>query len=327
MKMKAGSRILITGGSGFVGTNLVGYFQDEGHEVLNFDILSPRNSRHVPVWRSVDIRDRENLISQVAEFKPEYVLHCAARTDLNERCNLDGYNVNFDGVCHLIEAIRMSESVQRAVFFSSQLVCRLGYRPKTFEDYDPSTLYGRSKVLGEKIIKTARDFGSIWTIVRPTSLWGPWFDIPYKSFFLMIKRGLYFHPRGTKILKQWGFVGNTVHQIVSLLKAREQDVHRKTFYLADYEPIELGAFADQVQAIMGAPPIRRVSPGVLAVAAGLGDALRVLGWKTPPLTRFRLSNILTDEVQDLGLLQRVAGCLTFETDQALEITANWMDAD
>jgi nucleoside-diphosphate-sugar epimerase len=272
--MEHPKRILITGGSGFIGTNLVESFYQQGFETLNFDILPPRNMSHALLWKKVDIRDRDPFLEAVAAFQPDFILHCAARTDLNEQRNLDGYSANIDGICHLIDAIRKIKTVQRTIFFSSQLVCKLGYVPKTDDDYQPSTLYGRSKVLGEKIVKSAAEFGTTWVIVRPTSLWGPWFDIPYRSFFSTIQRGYYIHPNGIHTQKQWGFIGNTVFQIRHLLEASTQAVNTKTFYLADYEPLELGNFADQIQVLAGSRPIRSVPLNGLSLAAKTGDVLR-----------------------------------------------------
>ncbi len=317
-------RILITGGSGFVGTNLVDFYLEQGLEVCNLDIAPPRNPEHRKYWIEVDLRERDLLIDEIRKYRPDVILHCAARTDLNERRNLDGYSANIDGICHLIDAIRAVAGIKRAIFFSSQLVCSLGYQPLNDDDYRPSTLYGRSKVIGEKIIKAASEVGAIWTIVRPTSLWGPWFDIPYRTFFSIINRGLYIHPDGVRTLKQWGFVGNTVFQIQRLLEAPEQSVHKKTFYLADYDPVELSVVADKVQVALGAREIRSVPVVLLRSMAAIGDALQVLGWQKAPLTRFRLNNILTDEVQDLEPLRQVVGPLPFSLDDGVRATAEWM---
>jgi GlcNAc-P-P-Und epimerase len=318
-------KILITGGSGFVGTNLVDFFIINGLEVRNFDINPPRKSDQSPSWKSVDIRISKLLSDEIYSFKPNIVLHCAARTDLNEKNNLDEYSANFDGVCNLIEAIRRVGTVDRVIFFSSQLVCRIGYEPKDFDDYQPTTLYGRSKALGEKIVKIASDFGPIWTIVRPTSLWGPWFDVPYKSFFTTIRRGLYIHPKGIRTRKQWGYIGNTVHQIKRLLESPKQIVHRKIFYMADFEPVDLRIFADKVQVALGAPPIHDFPLGVLKTAATLGDITKMCGWQNPPLSNFRLNNILIDELQDLDPLRQVVGDLQYSLDDGIKETVEWME--
>ena len=317
-------RVIVTGGSGFVGTNLVEYFSQQGWEIRNFDVAHPRNPDHLCYWTGVNILDKKRLIEETQKFQPTVFLHFAARTDLNERQNLAGYAANIEGVGNVIEAIQSTDSIQRAHFTSSQLVCALGYRPHDEYDYRPSTLYGQSKVLTERIIRAAENLGAVWTILRPTSLWGPWFDVPYKNFFIAIARNLYVHPGSICTLKQWGFVGNSVFQVHRLIEAPVEKVHKKTFYLADYEPVELRDFANKVQVALGAKPIRTVSPGLLKTAALLGDMGKKIGWATPPLTTFRYRNMITMETQDLSLMQEVTGPLPYSVDQGINTTVRWL---
>ena len=180
-------KILITGGSGFIGTNLVERFIQNGYEVLNLDILPPRNKSHQPFWKKIDINEREDLANVVQEFRPKFILHFAARTDLRESESLAGYSENYIGVRNLIFAVKNISTVERIIFASSQLVCKIGYQPLNEDDYCPTTLYGTSKVIGEQIIRSVDEFGASWTIVRPTSIWGPWFGEPYRDFFDVIK--------------------------------------------------------------------------------------------------------------------------------------------
>lgn len=317
-------RVIITGGSGFVGTNLVECFSQQGWEIRNFDIAQPCNPDHQCYWSNVDILDRKRLVEETRDFQPSVFLHFAARTDLNERANLGEYAANIEGVFHVVEAIRKTQSIQRAVFASSQLVCELGYRPLDENDYRPSTLYGHSKVLTERIIRTAGDMDTVWTILRPTSLWGPWFDVPYKNFFTAIARNLYVHPRDVRTLKQWGFIGNSVYQVQRIIEAPVKKVHQKTFYLADYEPVELRDFANKVQAALGVKPIRTVPVKLLKTAAFLGDIGKKLGWSNPPLTTFRYNNMIMEESQDLDPMQEVTGRLPYSIEQGIDRTVRWL---
>ena len=316
-------RILITGGSGFIGTNLVTHFLALGWQVLNFDIAEPQNLQDSYCWKRADLLDRESVFNEVRTFQPTILLHFGARTDLDEQINIQGYATNFKGSENIVDAVRATNSIKRVIFASSQLVCKLGYIPKHEEDYLPTTLYGESKVRMEEIIRSS-NLNVPWIIVRPTSIWGPWFDIPYKTFFMTIAKNYYIHPGKTETRKQWGFVGNAVYQIEKLIDAPVDQVNKKTFYLADYEPTPLREFANKVQLAMGAKKIPTLPAVVLQSAGRLGDGMQKIGWKNPPLTSFRFHNIVTDEIQDLEPLRKVIGPLPYTLDRGVAITAEWL---
>lgn len=318
------SHVLVTGGSGFIGTNLVEHYVRLGSQVLNLDIAAPRNPEHMSFWEKVDLLDSEALTRVVAEFQPTCFLHMGARTDL-DGTSLHDYAANTNGVRNVIDSIEKLGSLRKVIFASSRLVCRIGYQPTDDLDYCPTTPYGESKVLGEKIVhEEARRIHCPWVIVRPTSIWGPWFDVPYKTFFVTIAKGRYFHPGHVKILKSFGFVGNTVYELDRLLATAPESINGKTFYLADYPPIEVSEFGDVIQKMLGVKPIRGLPVSALRAIAAAGDVLRIIGWKHQPLTTFRLSNLLTPMVHDLEPLREVVGELPYSMEEGVRITADWL---
>lgn len=319
-------KILVTGGSGFIGTNLIEHFLANGDEVLSIDNCLPRNLDHVNHWRSTDLLNAPDLRNVVHSFQPHVVLHMGARTDL-DGASVDDYSANTIGVNNLISALANVESLQRVIFASSRLVCRIGYEPSSEFDYCPSTPYGESKVIGEKMVRAAAArLPCPWLIVRPTSIWGPWFDVPYKTFFLTVARGRYVHPGSGRIFKSFGFVGNTIHQLQQLLNAPADSVSGKTMYLADYPPIDVAVMANAIQQSLGVTPIKTVSVGLLRPAARLGDCFKALGWRNPPLTSFRLDNLLTPMVHDLEPLRAIVGELPYSMEDGVRITADWLKA-
>lgn len=311
-------RVLITGGSGFIGTNLLASALARGDRVLNVDIAPPRNPAHAPHWRAADIRDRDALRAAVQGFAPDLLVHLAARTDLKGRRAGD-YDANTTGVRNLVEA---AEGVPRILLASSMLVCELGYLPRHDRDFRPTTAYGRSKAEGEEIVRRDGD-RLAWTIVRPTSIWGPWFAAPYRDFFAAIAKGRYFHPRGRRIERTYGFVGNVVHQIEALARAPEAQVRGCVFYVADYEPLEIGDFGARIADALRAPRIRTLPLPLLRAGALAGDLLDRVGLKAP-LTSFRLKNLLTHAVYDLAPTRAVCGPCPFDLAEGVRRTAEWL---
>jgi len=316
-------KILVTGGSGFIGTNLVEHYISKGTEVVNLDIAPPRNARHRPYWRKVDILDSHALSVEILNFSPSHIINLAAQTGTTDRGRkLEDYATNFQGLRNLVEIARDLPSLERLISASSMLVCRSGYQPQNETDYCPDTLYGQSKVLGEKVLREGGDLPYTWLIVRPTGIWGPWFDIPYKTLFRLIQKGLYVHPGSTYPIQSLGFVGNTVYQLDKLMHASHERVHGKVFYLADYPPTDMRAWVNLTQRAFKARRIYQVPIWVLRVMATAGDVLKLTGWDVPLLSSSRLRNMLASFVLDLDPI--ITKDLPYTLEQAVEITANWL---
>ncbi len=316
-------RVLITGGSGFIGTNLVQYYRNIGADVMNIDIASPRNDQDKHLWSKQDILDDKGLVKQVHQFDPQLVFHLAARTDLNGK-HLNDYDANTTGVENIINAVKNLPNLERVIFASSMLVCKLGYMPESDTDYKPTNPYGESKVAGERIVrdKAAEQFD--WVIVRPTSIWGPWFDVPYKNFFDAVRKGLYFHPRGKKIQRSYGFVLNAVYELSKLASKDSNNISGETFYLADYEPLSLLSWGRMIQEQSGNRKIREVPLILLQAGASVGEILKLLGYSNPPLSYSRLNNLLTNAVYDLSTTKKVCGKLPYSASDGVKLTMEWI---
>ena len=315
-------RILVTGGSGFIGTNMMQHWIDRGVEVRNVDSKPPLNPKHQSLWTHADIREKEAYTSAVKDFRPDCLLHLAARADLNGQTAAD-YDANTIGVENTVLAAKAG-GVPRVLFVSTQLVCTPGYQPKTDDDYCPPNLYGESKVIGEQIVRTMAGDAFTWVLLRPTSIWGPWFNEPYRDFFLRVRRGGYVQAKGVRVAKSFGYVGNTVQQLAALSACPAESIHRRVLYVADYEPVVVSEWANMIQREWGAAPIKEVPLGVLQIAAKAGDALKRLGWKSPPLTSYRLRNLLTSSPQDMEPLRTVCGLMPYSQGEGTRLTVEWL---
>ena len=232
--------------------------------------------------------------------------------------------LNMEGVENLLLALEEVSSVERVIFTSSLLVCRMGYVPKHDTDYQPTTLYGQSKVEGEKIVRAAENLPYAWTIIRPISIWGPWGEEPYKNFFKSIAQGWYFHIGSGHYQRSLGYVGNTVHQIHQILLAPGEKVDRKTMYLADDQPADLYDMANIIRQAVGARNIYRVPLWMAKLAARIGDGCKAAGWHSVPLSSFRLNNIRTEYVFDMQPIMEVSGTLPYDLKTGVERTVEWM---
>ncbi len=313
-------KILITGGSGFIGTNLVDFYKDKV-DVLNLDINEPRNKKHMSYWKKVDINNYEKLEDVVSKFNPDIVIHMAARTDLDGK-TLEDYNANILGVENIIKITNNIESITKVIFASSRLVCKIGYQPKDEFDYCATTVYGKSKIIGEKLVRENKQYSKKWILLRPTSIWGPWFDIPYKNFFTTIEKNRYIHPKNTKIYKLFGYVKNAVYIIDKLID--NDSLNGKTVYLSDFEALEVNNWANLISNKFHNRNVNQVHLLILKTLANIGDLLKLIGYKNPPLTNFRLDNLLTEMLYDIEIVKNVVGKLPYTLKEGVDETILWM---
>lgn len=317
-------RILVTGGSGFIGMNYIELLLKSGEvEFINIDIKPPRNVAHRNFWQECDLLEASHLKKIIADFSPTHVVHLAAKTGLDEK-KLSDFAANMEGVENLLLAIGKAPTVEHVIFTSSLLVCRMGYVPKNDTDYQPASLYGKSKVRGEQIVRVAENLSYAWTIIRPISIWGPWGEEPYKNFFKAIAKGWYFHIGSGHYKKSLGYVENTVHQIHQILLAPIEKIDRKTFYVADDQPADLYDMANMIRQVLGARNIYRVPLWMAKLAARIGDGCKAVGWHSVPLSSFRLNNIRTEYVFDMQAIMEIAGPLPYSLKAGVEQTIQWL---
>ncbi len=322
-------RVLLTGSSGFIGTNAVTSLIELKDQVLGLDRRAPRagsmGCSQQASFLQVDLLDADAVAAAVTAFEPTHALHLAARTDLDGSTPAD-YAVNTEGTANLLRALRAT-SCQRVVIASSMLVCRYGYQPRHDQDFCPNTAYGHSKQVMEELVRAQPEGDGhrrpAWVLARLSSIWGPWFDQPYKQFFEVVLRRRFVHPGFREIDKALGFVGNTVYQLDRLLDDGRFD--GSVVYLSDYERYSTRAWADTIAAAAGAGPNRRVPVTVLRAAALAGDLLKASGAVPhPPLTSFRLRNMLQTSHFDTEALEQLTGPLPFTMSDGVRQTVDWL---
>lgn len=314
-------RLLVTGGSGFIGTNLMERFIAQGIPLLNLDWNPPLNPAHAPYWREADLLDPEALRREVLAFAPTHIVHLAARTDTEEHA-LDAYRQNHEGTRHLLEAVKQCPSARRIIVTSTQFVCEAGYQPEHDLDFRPFTVYGESKRLTELITREA-GLPCAWTIIRPTTIWGPW-SLRYRDvMFKVMRKGLYFHPGRQRVIRSYGYVGNVVWQIERMLSAPEGLVAGRVFYVGD-PPFDLKEWVEEVSRQLTGKPVRYIPQPMVRLLALLGDALKAVGLRFP-ITSGRYRSMTSDYITPMDATIAAFGEAPFSMAQGVKETIRWYD--
>ena len=161
---------VVTGGSGFLGINLIRFLLREGWDVVSFD-REPFDYPERSQIRTIigDIRNRRALESAIPDSS--VVVHCAAALPLNSDHEI--YSVDVDGTRNVFEAAH-SAGASRVVHISSTAVYGVPKAVDLAEDHELVGVgpYGKAKIAAEDIAAGFRDRMSV-SILRPKSFIGP----------------------------------------------------------------------------------------------------------------------------------------------------------
>jgi nucleoside-diphosphate-sugar epimerase len=317
-------RLLVTGGSGFIGANFIAEVERRGrYHLMNLDIAEPKFETESVAFQRCDLLDPEMLEKRFAEFKPSHVVHFASRTDMFGK-TVDDYAANHIGTQNVVSAIQRTPSVEKVVFTSSQYVKGPGRLPNHDEDFAPHTIYGESKVLTEKAVRRA-NLTCSWTIIRPTNIWGRWHPRYPTEFWRVLKQGRYVHPGGPRVTRCYGYVGTVIDQILTILDREDESLDRKTFYVGD-PPMDLYDWTNAFSLALVGKPVRVVPRPVLRGLALVGDVVVNSGGKFPIFSsRFR--SMTEDYVTPMDPTFAALGPSRFSLEEGVRETVSWLRSE
>lgn len=313
-------KILITGASGFIGTNLMENLISKSYSVRNIDINPPKIGERKDLWVGLDITNYTVFEKNVLEFNPDYIIHLAARTDLDGK-TLEDYDANVTGVENLLKIIHKLPNLKKVIITSSKFVTRNGYQIKNQFDYCPHTVYGESKVVTEKRVWADKPQCD-WCIIRPTSIWGPWFGVPYRNFFDMVMHRMYFHIGHIKCHKTYGYIGNAIYQIEQLLFSETLNEDNKVFYIGDEPAYEINEWADEIANELGFT-VPTMPVWFVKGLAKFGDFLSLFGIHFP-MQSFRFGNMTNDGTNDMTNTYQIAPDMPYTRLQGTKATIAWI---
>lgn len=315
-------KILLTGGSGFIGTNFVGMYRCF-YDIVNLDLRPPPVEAYRKHWVDCDILDRRRLVDVFCAERPNAVVHLAARTD-TDGVTLDDYVANTDGTRNIIFAVKAAPGIQRLMVTSTQFVNQTSFPPANDQDFAPDTVYGQSKVITERLVRAAR-LPCPWVIIRPTNVWGPYHFRYQTEFWNVLRKGYYLHPASRQpVIRSYGYVENVCWQIKRLLEVPMGDFHGQVYYVGD-RPIDLREYVDLWSRKLTGRPARNVPREFLAVVAAFGTTLKFVGIRFP-LTLSRLQSMTTCNPAPMEKSFNKLGDPPYSLDIGIDRTIAWLKA-
>lgn len=173
--------ILITGSSGFIGTNVTKYFVDKGEKVVGLDLASPAVNfpRESFTFHKCDLTDKDAVLNAFKEYKPKFVIHLAFVTHRK-----DVYSEFIDDAkitLNMLEAA-CKQGIERFILMSSSTVYGLRTVDKPIKEDEkpnPKGTYGKAKLMAELMARQYIEAENLpATIFRGFEIYGPNLTIP-----------------------------------------------------------------------------------------------------------------------------------------------------
>ena len=195
-------KVIVTGGSGFIGTNLINFLIKKKYFVINIDKLtyssneydnSKRNSKNYKLYR-LDINNKSKITRIIKIYKPKAIFNLAAETHVDR--SIDGpkkfIQTNINGTFNLLESLRYlkrKKITPKLIHISTDEVygdIKNNLRSKENSKYEPSSPYSASKASADHLVKSyCRTYNLNIVISNCCNNYGP-YQFPEKLIPKMI---------------------------------------------------------------------------------------------------------------------------------------------
>ncbi|MBU1016848.1 MAG: NAD-dependent epimerase/dehydratase family protein [Patescibacteria group bacterium] len=289
-------KILVTGGAGFIGSNLLEFLVKRGYEVVGLDCYTPYysvnqkrvnardlNSLGVSI-RELDLA-KDNLSDVVMDI--DVIFHLAAQPGISSDISLDDYIRNNIIATHrLLESVKNSKSLQMFVNISTSSVYGLNATVEEDKAPLPASYYGVTKLAAEQLVLSYQRQGFIQACsARLFSIYGPR-ERPDKLFPRLIKSILRkeefpLYEGSEKHLRSFTYVLDVVSALELFLKNTDK-VNGEIFNVGSDKCISTKKAIEIVEDVMGKKAKAKIFPQRLGdqykTHANIGKICRVIGW-------------------------------------------------
>ena len=311
---KIPTKILLIGGSGFIGSAIQAKLRLLKVDFLNSDIQSKSTLNQ---FEFIDLMDRQSISRCLALCKPDMVINLASRTDDNGESVFD-YRVNFSGLANLIHEIEYFNREIQLVHFSTQYVVAPEFSLSPTSNARPYTTYGESKAIGELILQNCQLPN--WTIIRPTAVWGEKHPSYPSVLWPLMQKRLVVQPK-IEVKRSYINVHTLVEQLVRIIELPRESIRHKTLYIGN-TPGDPSLLMDAFSIELTGKRIPKIPVPILQAILKISLILRALGIKVPfDSTRFEI--MTQDYFVDIETTLNLIGPTEENIEERVKETIHW----
>lgn len=271
--------ILLTGGSGFIGSHF--HRTALQQHFINLDLNEP-NFEHKSSFIKGDIRVKSDLISAVKAGPIKTIISLAAKHH-DFGIGHDEYFDTNEGGTQVLCEVASENNIKEIVFYSSVAVYGISENISNEElKPTPDSPYGASKLSGEKVLEkwASEDAERKVLIIRPTLVFGPNNMANMRNLIKQIDSGLYFHLGKADNIKSIAYVENVVDATLYLMDRMPPGV--SIYNYSDEPQLTTREIGEVIAAALN-KKIRLTMPKTLGILMGIPFdlAIKVTGLNLP----------------------------------------------
>jgi len=315
-------KVLITGGTGFIGSHLTEFLLDEGFEVLAL----VRDQNNLKWLKGLNIQLLKGDLLSIPSLPTDidYVFHAAGLTKSYKISSY--YTVNQQGTASLLKALCSQNIIPKRVIYLSSIAASgpsaAGKATKESDPACPITPYGKSKLMGEF---EALKFKAVFPIVilRVAAAFGPR-DRDFLTYFNLIKSGLLGSLGRKERLYSLCYIKDLIK---ALYLCTQKDVESgEIFNIAHHHPCSWDDIGRAAGKAMGKKLIKVNVPLPLVYSAALfSDLMTKINHKPAAMNRHKFKEMRQEGwIADTKKAEEeLSFCAQYPLEEAIQETIEW----